>query len=138
VEAKAAEAWIESGKESATAKEPKNYLCTVYTVKGEVATRTDEHGNEVEIEASFDLPQDGIRFLDRRLVDGASDNFGVLLSTKITIAGEPMSEVVMRQDSLARLLKAPKHPFSKKTGSRDNRLSFGTKCHQSHAYFSHG
>jgi hypothetical protein len=114
---------------------PKNWLGTVYDSKGNVALTDDGK----EITASFALASDADRWADRKLFDNASDCFAVIEHTKIMRAdGTPISTVVMRDDAISRLLKVKKQPFSKKTGSRDGKLSWGAKVQQSHAHFSRG
>lgn len=138
-EAQVAEIQICLADEAAEAHTPtKNYSATVYDSKGNVATRIDAKGKVVEIVQDFNLPQDAHRFLDRRLIEQASDCYGIMQSNKILIAGELQSEVVLRQDALSRLLASKKQPFSKKVGSRDSKLSWGAKVAQSRSHFSHG
>jgi hypothetical protein len=128
-EVKKAEAKILADKAKETNKVPKNYVASIYSADGNLV-----------IEKPFDMPQDGMRFLDRQLADGssASDYFGVLLSTKIIIKGEYMAEVVLRQDALARILKAGKSPFMKKMGVSNSSISWGVKAKQTKSVFSGG
>jgi len=140
VEARKAEAKLmaalDAEGEGGTAKP---WEATIYDAKGDVQTRLTEEGKEEDLQKSFALASEADRWTDRRLFEGASDWYGVIQHATITRSdGEPISTVVMRQDALARILKAPKSPFSKKTGTRDNKLSFGVKVQQSHAKFSHG
>jgi hypothetical protein len=117
----------------------KPWISRVFDSKGNLVVALNSKGEEVELEKTFQLASDADRWSDLRLVENASDCFAVVEHTKIMRAdGTPISTVIMRQDALSRILKAKKHPFSKKTGGRDSRLSFGVKAVQSRATFSHG
>jgi hypothetical protein len=136
-----AEAKLSQDESSATggSRKLKNWVATVYNAKGEVQCHTTESGKIEELDKSFDMVADADRWADLRLFQGASDWYAVVSHTKIMRAdGDPIYTVIMRQDAMARILKRPKTPFSKKTGTRDNRLSFGVKVKESHAKFSHG
>jgi hypothetical protein len=126
VEAKKAEDKLLAEQNPSEKKPTSNYTASIYTSKGE----------EV-LSKNFTLPQDGGRWIDRTLFASESDYYGVLQSNHILIKGELQSEVYLRQDSIARLLRPSKHPFSKKTGS-NGKLSWGVKLKPSHASFSRG
>ena len=127
VEAKKAEdKLIQQAKEESEPKASKNYTASIYTGKGE----------EV-LSKSFTFPQDACRWVDLRLFDASSDCYGVLQSNHILIKGELQSEVILRGDSIARLLAAKKTPFSKRMGS-NGKLSWGVKSKPSHSVFSRG
>ena len=114
---------------------PKNWLVTVFDAKGNIVL--DKDGKEITM--SFELASAADRWADRRLFDGASDHFAVIEHTKIMRAdGTPISTVIMRDDAISRILRKPKAPLSKKTGSRDGKLSFGVHAKQDHAHFSRG
>lgn len=110
------------------------------TVKNWIACVYDSKGNPIEdLEKSFELASDADRYVDRKLFDGASDWYGVVSHSRIMRAdGDPISNIILRQDAIARILKIKKGPMSKKTGTRDGKLSFGVKAHQDHAHFSRG
>lgn len=112
----------------------KPWLATVYNAKGEVV----QNDKEEDLSKFFQLASDADRWVDLRLVEGASDNFAVIEHARIMRAdGTPISTTIMRGDALARILKAKKHPFSKRTGT-DSRMSFGVKSKPSRSVFSHG
>ena len=122
----------------ATAREPKNWLATIYDQDGNICVRVKDDGEEETLQKEFDHPQDADGWTDRRLFDGESDWYGVVShTTKTTKEGDPISFVIMRQDAMARILKSKKGPVIKKLGG-DGKLSFGTKVKESHAKFSHG
>ena len=117
----------------------KPWIARVFDVKGNLVIVKNAKGEEVELEQTFALASDADRWVDRRLFEGASDWFGVIQHTRIMRAdGEPITSVVMRDDAIARILKRPLRAAAKRTGSRDNKLSFGVKVHESRATFSHG
>ncbi len=112
----------------------------VYTAKGEIATRNNPTTGEVEdLDQDFDTASAADRWADRRLFEGESDNYAVVSSNALYRSdGDPISTVVLRADAIARILKQPKGPIAKKTGTRDNKLSFGVKAVQDRCHFSHG
>jgi hypothetical protein len=117
----------------------KQWRAVIYNQKGEIQTRVKETGEIVDLDETFPTAAAADRWTDRRLVESASDCFGVVSSlTMMRQDGTPISNTVLRGDAIARLLKAPKQPFGKKVGTRDDKLSFGVKAHPSHAHFSHG
>jgi hypothetical protein len=125
-----------NGTETRTSKP---WISRIFDAKGNLVITKNAKGEEVELEETFQSASDADRWTDRRLFEGASDWFGVVQHTRIMRAdGEPLTSVIMRQDAIARILKIPKSPLVKKTGTRDNRLSFGVKVAQSRAHFSHG
>ena len=154
--AKAANRIAESAEgESIASVTRKSWTATVYNAKGEVQTVSWEENVEVlsptgervtkkvtktkDLRQSFDLCADADRWSDRRLFDGASDWFATVEhSTMLRADGTAISTTIMRQDSIARILKQKKQPFAKKTGSRDSKLSWGAKVSQSRAHFSRG
>lgn len=117
----------------------KPWIARVFDSKGNLVETTNTKGEMVILEQTFALASDADRWTDRRLFEGAPDWFGVVQHTSIMRAdGEPITTVIIREDAIARILKRPKGAVQKKTGSRDNKLSFGVKVHQSRAVFSHG
>lgn len=117
----------------------KPWIARVFDAKGNLVETENTKGEMVTLEQSFALASDADRWTDRRLFEGAPDWFGVVQHTSILRAdGEPITTVIIREDAIARILKKPRGAVSKKTGSRDGKLSFGVKVHQSRAVFSHG
>jgi hypothetical protein len=117
----------------------KSYLATILDSEGNVCTRINDKGAEVDLRESFDMGSDAERWCDRRLFDGASDWFGMVEMTKIHNSdGEPLTTIIMRQDAIARILKIKKGPVSKSKPKSTGSLSFGVKVSNSVAKFSHG
>jgi hypothetical protein len=113
---------------------PKNWTVTIYTSKGEVATRVNDHGKVVDLEDGFALAQDAAGWCDRRLVnDCPPDCFGVIVHN-----ASSHEEVIMRDDAMARVFRKKGGPMTKRQSKGDGKLSFGVKVKQSHASFSRG
>jgi hypothetical protein len=121
---------IENGQSTGTKK---NYLGTVLDDKGNVCTRIKDNGEEEDLIKGFDLPQDCLRWLDRRLFDGASTWHG-----KMEHAHSSFVEVVGRDESIARILKQPKGPAIHKKGVSTKSLGFGVRAKESRSSFSRG
>jgi hypothetical protein len=112
----------------------KTWEVTVYDSKGNIQSRIAENGNPIELQESFLLAQRASEWADRRLVnDCGSDCFAV-----ITHVPTGKEIIALRNEAMSRCFPKAKAPMSKKTGSRDNKLSWGSKCVQSHAHFSRG
>jgi hypothetical protein len=129
-------------RESAPAP-TQNYTATVYNVKGEIQVYQagrDKQGQPIykDLIRNCLLPQEGMRFLDRTIAEGAPDWFGTLVSNVILIDGEPLTEIVMRGDAMARMYPKAKGPMTKRQSKGDGKLSFGVRCKQDHASFSRG
>ena len=119
--------------------EPKNWIATIYTAKGEIATKKDIHGKVVDLQEQFDIPQDADRWTDRRLFDGECTWYGIVSHTKIVNKdGDPLSTIVMRTDAIGRILAKKKGPVVKGESKGNGKLGFGVSCKQSVAKFSHG
>jgi hypothetical protein len=135
---------IRKGEEQMAAREngpestPKNWIATIYTAKGEVATRVNAKGEVEDLEESFDLSQEADRWTDRKLVEGATDWFGVITHATMTIKGEPFSTTVTRNDAMARVLRVGKGPVMKPQAKGTGKLSFGVKVHNDRSRFSGG
>jgi hypothetical protein len=118
---------------------PKPWMATVYNAKGEIQSRTKEDGSEEDLQKGFDISSDADRWTDRRLFDGASDWYGVVSHTTIINKhGDPLSTIIMRDDSIARILKQPKGAVCKPKPTGGGRLSFGVKVTNDRAVFSKG
>jgi hypothetical protein len=112
----------------------KPWVVTCYDSKGHVCSRTKSTGEVVDIHQTFQLQQRASEWADRRLVhDCASDCFAVIIHQP-----SGLEVVILRGDAMARVFPKVKAPISKRTGVRDDRLSFGAKVAQSRAHFSHG
>lgn len=119
-------------------KTQKPYECAVYLANGEVATRTNDKGEEEDITASFELWQRATEWCDRRLFDGAAGWYGEVVATKLIIKGKPMVTHIKRDESIERILKVAKGPVMHKKPQSTSALSFGVKCKQDVAKFSRG
>jgi hypothetical protein len=121
-------------------RKTKAYVATIYNSKtGEVVQEKNDAGKLVDLTESF---EDGTRaegWTDRRLFDGSPDWFGVVESTKLfRNDGTAFAATILRDDSIARILRKPKAPVMKAQKKSGGRLSFGVKCKPSHASFSRG
>jgi len=121
-------------------KSSKSYVATIYNSKtGEVVQEKNDKGKIVDLKESFD---DGTRaegWTDRRLFDGAPHWFGVVESTKLFRQdGTAFAATILRDDSIARILRKPKAPVMKAQKKAGGRLSFGVKAKESRASFSRG
>lgn len=118
----------------------KNYIVTVYNAKGEIQTRKNANtGEDMDLRETFDLSSQAEGWADRRLFDGASDWFAVIEHTKMTDRdGNPLATTVMRDDAIARILRAKKGPVMKSKPQSTSKLSFGVKAKGDHFQFSRG
>lgn len=116
----------------------KPWTATIYDKDGQIATKINEQGKEVDLFEKFDQPQDAEGWTDRRLFDGQPDWFGVVQSTTMTNKhGEALSTTVLRVDALARMLRKKKGPVMDRPKST-SKLSWGAKVKNSVSKFSHG
>jgi hypothetical protein len=107
---------------------PKNWTVTIYTSKGD----------EVQSKG-FELAQEADRWADRRLFEGASDWYAVVNhATLLNKNGELLNTVILRNDAMARLFKQARGPVMKPKPTSGGKLSFGVKCGNDVAKFSHG
>ena len=116
-----------------TAKEPKAHVGIIYTESGVIATRINNEGDEEELIKQFDLPQDAIRWIDRRLVEAAPRSYATLDHTRTV-----QCETITRDDSFARVFKEGKGAVCKPQTKSTPRLGFGVSAHPSKSTFSHG
>lgn len=133
-EALKAEAKLLAAGEGPAASASKTWEVTCYDSRGNVQTRVNAKGETVDLSESFALQQRASEWADRRLVhDCASDCFATLIHVP-----SGLEAVIMRNDAMGRVFPKIKTPVIKQTGSRDGKLSFGTKVHESRAVFSRG
>lgn len=119
--------------------EPKNWTATILDSKGNVCTRVNSEGKIEELVKGFEKAQDADRWCDRRLVEGAPDWYGVVThATMQNGQGEPLSNVILRSDALARVLATGKGPVMKQTSKGGGALSFRPKAKGDHFHFSKG
>lgn len=87
--------------------------------------------------ATFDLPQRASEWVDRRLFEQSPDCYGEVTHLK---AHNPATatDVILRDDSLARILKSSLGPVCKKGAKSSSTLGFGVKVKNSKSTFSHG
>lgn len=109
-------------------KAPKNY-------QGEIRSKD----GLLLLEKGFETPQDCERWLDRNLVDGEPECFGICTASHVLDKeGAPLSVIIMRGDSIARVFRKGKSPVMKAQSKSAGKLSWGAKVKQSHASFSRG
>jgi hypothetical protein len=136
VESAKAEDAILNPKEKAPTK---NWIATIFDAEGNVCTRPNDKGEEVELKMGFDLGQRANEWADRRLFAGASDWYAVVSHTSmINKEGEPISSIIMRQDSIARILQSPKGPAMKSQAKAGGTLGNKMKVSNFVAVFSKG
>jgi hypothetical protein len=123
------------GKGRATTKA---YSATVYNEKHEVCQRINEKGNAVNITANFDLSSEADSWADRRLIEGASDWYAVIVSNTMTGKdGLPLSLTITRDDAFARIYKQGRSAVCKGP-AKSSSLKWVGKAKQDHAKFSRG
>jgi hypothetical protein len=138
-ETKKAKEDLENAKISAPKRD--GWTATILDSRGNVCTRINEEGEEVDLEKGFAMSSDADGWVDRRLTEGnaASDWYGVIRhNTLRTKEGKPFESIILRADALARILKKGKTPICKVKPQTTNRLSFGVKAQQDHCSFSKG
>lgn len=111
----------------------KNFLCMILDENNVICTRTKENGEEENLVKGFDSEMDGGRWLDRRLYEGKPTWHGQLEDTRSSYA-----KIVLRDDSIARLLKHKKGPAVYRKGVSTKTLGWQPKCKQDRATFSKG
>jgi hypothetical protein len=114
-------------------------VATIYNSKtGEVVQEKNDEGKLVDLKQSFDDSVRAEGWTDRRLFDNPGC-FGVVESTKLFRQdGTAFAATILRDDSIARILKRPKAPVMKAQKKSGGKLSFGVKVKPSHASFSRG
>lgn len=124
----AAYASIEKKSEASPKGSSKPVQAVILNAKGE---ETDSDG--------FNLGQDALRWVDRRLFEAEPGSIGHIIHVKVMIKGEPEVEEITREDSFARILGGRKAgPVMKRRPTTVSRLGGQMKVAQSRAHFSHG
>jgi hypothetical protein len=119
-------------------KEQKPFVASIRNDDGEVMVHVTEDGEEKELIASFNFPQDAERWVDRKLFAGAPDWHGEILWTKCPDKLEPLT-VIDRVESMSRTLVSGRStPILHKTKKTTSRLGFGVKVSNHVSRFSHG
>lgn len=101
---------------------------TAIIIDGNGRQVCDNEGNPLE--KDFPLPQRAQGWADRRLFEGASDWRAVILQ------GDEFWEGIMREDSIARILKQPKSAACRKGKQSTPTLSFGVGNSKARKYHS--
>jgi hypothetical protein len=122
-----------SGEKPTRQGTSKNWTATIYDSTGKVCTRINTKGEEEDLIKGYDLSEDGRRWIDRRLFDGASDWYGELVHSHSSC-----KETVFRQDAVARMLAKKRGPSVHVSARSTGKLSFGAHCKQKRVSFSHG
>jgi len=127
-------------KEPSVKRIPKAWTVTIYDSRGNVQVHVNkETGEETDLVKGFDLSQRATEWADRRLFECSSDCFGVVKSnTLITKDGDALSQTIIREDSISRIMKQPKGAVCKHKPKSGSRLSFGVKVTNDRAIFSGG
>lgn len=125
-------------KETSKEEKPKvvksGWIAIILDSKGNVVTKNGE-----DLSKSFELIQQADRYVDLRLVEAASDCFGVIShTTMVSSDNEAIEFTVLRQDAIARVFTPNKKPAMRDTSGKSGRLSFGIKVKDYVAKFSHG
>lgn len=128
-----AEAAIEKQQQP---KKTKPHVAMIYDETGVIATRLNEEGEVEELIKAFDMPQDAMRWIDRRLVEAAPRSYATLDHTKTVGAGSAMQETITRNESFERIYKVARGPVMKPQSKSTPRLGFGVKAHPSKSTFS--
>ena len=122
----------ESGAQRGTQK---NWLATIYTATGDIAIKINSKGEEEELVKAFDKSADGDRWVDNRLYnDGEPGWYGVVEFTKAT----NVRSVIMRDDSLSRIMRKKKGPVIHQKAVSTKSLGFGVHAKTSGVTFSKG
>lgn len=124
---------IEKARKSSE-KQPREKAVKAYTV-----TLFHKEGSRiVEGESeSFDILQAADGWADRRLFADASTVHAEILTSMIGKNNQPIKFTVMRQDAIARMLKAKRGPVTKGS-SVSSSLSFKPKVKNDISHFSRG
>lgn len=120
---------IEAARNRATnVREPKvkTYTVTIFTQDGEGKSE------------GFAMTQEAEGWADRRLFEDASALYAEVVSTHIGKSGTPITWRIMRQDSIARVLKSKGGPVMKGQAKSTGKLGFGVKAKNDTFYFSRG
>lgn len=97
----------------------KPWLATIRDEKGNICTRINSKGEEVDLVQAFDTAAPADRWCDRRLVEGASDWYALVEHTL-----SPVVTRIDRNEAVARLLKNKPGPVCAKQ-SKASYESFG-------------
>lgn len=116
-----------------TAREPKAHVAMVFDETGTIATRINSKGEEEDLIKEFDMPQDAMRWIDRRLVESAPRSYAVMDHTKTD-----QETIVSRDSAFERVFRGNKGAVCKPQKKSTPRLKFGVKASQDRAHFSHG
>jgi hypothetical protein len=133
-----AEESIENSSKNSSPGTKKHFQAKIIdAATGEVAQRVKDDGEVEELVKGFDLPQDAERWVDRRLFDGSPSWYGVVkhLTAKNK---ERDTDIINRDDSIARILKKPGKPVTKSPKFSSNQLGWGVKVRESAIRFSRG
>lgn len=121
-------------------KSEKPYVVSILDEKGNICTRLNEEGEEVELRQGFATDGEAHGWADRRLFEGASDWHATIAATKLRGKdGGILMVHILRDDAIARLLRAPKQASMRKVGgATSGKLGFGVKAVGDRFHFSKG
>lgn len=109
----------------------KPYLGTILDPEGNICTKITSKGEEEDLVKGFDMPQDCMRWIDRRLFEGDPTWHG-----QMEHAHSSVVEYIDRLDAIARVLKQPRGPAISQRGKSTKTLGFGTKVKESRNIYS--
>lgn len=109
------------------------WISTIYNSDGEIQCRVKTNGDTEELIKKFDLSSDADRWSDLRLFDSTADCYAEIVHNKLKV-----KTIIMRDDSISRILKKKKSAVSKINPTSTKFLKFGTKCKEDKAVFSRG
>ena len=111
----------------------KNWVATIFNAKCIIQTFVNAKGDEEELIKGFELSQEASRWADLRLFDGAPDWFAVLEHSH-----SQTREIILRADSIARILSKKTSPVLAQRSQTTSSLSFGAHVKQTRTSFSQG
>lgn len=111
----------------------KNVLAQVFNADGTIATRVKKNGDVEDLIDNFNLGQEAMRWVDRRLFDAAPGCYAT-----VTHMNPAFEDTITRDEAIERILRKPKGAVLKASSKSTSKLSFGVKVKQDTANFSRG
>lgn len=116
----------------------KPYVATILDSQGNVAIKNVD-GKDVELRQGFASDSEASGWVDRRLFEGASDWHGSITATKLRGKdGGCLIVHILREDSIARILRRKPSMATRKVGTSSGKLGFGVKAVGDRFHFSRG
>ena len=111
-------------------KAPKSYTVVLFHKEGSRIVDGESKG--------FDTLQEADGWADRKLFADASTVHAEILTPMMGKNNQAIKFTIMRQDAIARILKAKKGPMMKNSSSRSGSLSFKPRAKNDTCHFSRG